>query len=89
MKCLKVPFTHKTLDPTQRPMTPWIQVKSASDKPQLAGRQPSSAVGCPGWRPGGTQKRDASAGPMWPNPVHQSWQDYSTTIPVPLGMRPP
>ncbi len=48
MKCLKVPRTHKILDPAPRPMTPWIQVKSASDKPQLAGRQPSSAVGCPG-----------------------------------------
>jgi len=29
-----------------------VQVMSTSDKPRLAGRQPSSAVGCSGWRPG-------------------------------------
>jgi len=25
---------------------------SASNEPRLAGRQPSTAVGCPGWWPG-------------------------------------
>jgi len=37
------------------------QVLSASIKPRLAGRQPSTATGCPGWRPGGRTRRSQTA----------------------------
>jgi len=56
---------------------------SASVKPRLAGRQPSTAVGCPGWWPGPHRMAAGKRGPggrtSWSQPWSRGWWAVGTS----------